>query len=275
MKTKIIYSDNGTLTDLTAQLNDYDANTQAFTFVAAEDAIFLGSIYPFTSKYFKQTSVNSSASAPTISYWDGGTWRAASDFTDNTGLSGTPYSASGYLSFVTDKRYTWYPDDTNRSATEQITGLGDKTFYDLYWIRITYSSDIAMTLSWCGDMFCTDLDLKKISPSVMDPTFMDNWESGKTGWEDQRVLATELLIEELKGVKLDSENLFLDKDELTQAASYRTLSLIYAEMEDFDKAEAFLKRAEVLSRQSFTKDTNLDGRTNPSEVGIRPKRMVR
>lgn len=270
MKTRIIYSDNGTLTDLTSQLNDYNANTKAFTFVASEDSILLGSIYPFTSKYFKNTSPNSTPSVLTVSYWDGTQWRAASNYTDETGLSGTPFSSSSNLSFSTDKRYPWVADDTTSNGVEHITGFGTgTTIYDLYWIKLTYATNIAMTLSWVGDVYCSDSDLQSVAPSVMNATFMDDWESGKTDWEDQRVAATRLLIEEMKGINLQSENLLLDKDELSMAAAFRTLAVIYGEMGDVEKFNMYMARVEVLVRQSFSKDKNLDGRINPNEVGIR------
>jgi len=269
MKTRIIYSDNGTLTDLTPQLNDYSASSKAFTFVASEDSILLGSIYPFTSKFFKRTTPNTSASVATVSYWDGTEWRAASNQIDETGLTGTPFSSSGYLTFQTDKRYGWIADDTTNNGVEQITGLSGITIYDMYWIKITYSADIAMTLSWIGDVFCKDSDLKLVAPSVLGTTFMDNWESGKTGWEDQRVAATQLLIEELKGHKLESENIYLDKDELTLATTFRTLALIYGDMGDTEKFNMYMDRVDILSKQSFSKDNNLDGRVNPNEVGLR------
>jgi len=275
MKTRIIYSDNGVLTDLTSQLNDYSASSKAFAWNGTEDAMYLGSIYPFTSKYFKRTTPNTVASTATVSYWDGTTWRAASNQIDETGLSGTPFSNSGYINLRADKRYPWVSDDTTDNGVEQITGLSGITIYDMYWIKITYSSNIAMTLSWIGDVFCKDTDLKLISPSVMGTTFMDDWESGKTGWEDQRVSATQLLIEESKGHKLNSEALYLDKDELTLATTFRTLAVIYGEMGDVDKFSMYMDRVDKLTRQSFSKDTNMDGRANPDEVGIRPTQFRR
>lgn len=276
MRTKIIYSNNGTLSDLTPQLNNYSANSTAFSFTASEDALYLGSVHPFTSKYFKISSANVSASTSTVSYWDGNQWRECSSVVDETGLSGTPFANSGYLQFYSDKRYSWLADDTSISGSAHITGLGSLNIYNLYWIKITYSNDIAMTLDWVGDLFCeSDTDLGRISPSVTVSQFKDDWESGKTDWLDQRIEATNLLIEELQSINLNSSNLLLDKTELSRAAAYRTLILIYDEMGDTERVDLYNKRLYSLKQQSLSKDKNLNGLVDSDEAGIQISTMVR
>lgn len=278
MKNKIIYSDNGTLSDITPKLSDYYSSTQAFSWVAAEDALYIGSSYPFTSKYFKVSSANVTAGILTVSYWDGATWRAMSDSVDKTGLSGTPFANSGYLEFTVDKLYPWTRDDTVIQSTTNITGLGDVTIYDLYWIKITASSNISMTLSWMGDVFCTDDDIGGLYPHLLDSTFIDDWESGKTDWEEQRVVATQAAIQYLKTINLNSEDLLLDKSELSLATAYWAVGLIFSAMGDgyADKVREVKEVAEkMLSGQSFTKDKDLNGIKGVNEGGLHFTRMVR
>ena len=69
MQDKIIYDDNGTLVDLTSQLNNKADKVKAFTFKSATDAIYIGSIFPFTSKHFKASVSNITSSIISIQYW--------------------------------------------------------------------------------------------------------------------------------------------------------------------------------------------------------------
>lgn len=278
MKTKVIYDDNGSLSDLTTVLFSYQSGTQALSFVAAEDAIYLGSPLPFTSKYLKVTAPNSAASALSVSYWDGTAWRAVSYKNDGTATGSVSLAKSGYIAFQTDKNYIWTPDDTTKSdGTENITGLGDVTFYDQYWIKLTWSGNMSATLKWLGDVFCSDTDLSEVAPSVADTTFKTDWEAGKTDWEAQRVRASKEIIEYLQTFKLNSADLLLDKDQLTSATSYWTLSMIYSEMGDGfeEKATQYMSRSKELLKQSFDKDKNLNGRADPTETGLRIVRIVR
>lgn len=275
MRDVVIYSDNGSLEDLTTTLNTRTANSKAFTFTASEDAIYIGSLNPFTSKYLRQTVQNSNASDLTLQYWDGDTWRDASHTRDETSPAGTPFASSGYVSFTTDKRYCWKKEDTTDNGSESVTGLGGITLYNMYWVKLTYSADIDMTLDWVGDMFCTDEQIRDMSPRVLESEFMDDWESGKTDWEDQRAISSDLLISEMQTINLDTPNMLLDKSELYLPAIYRTLAVIYNEMGDDERAERYMNRVDVLLRQSFTKDVNGDGIASKSETGIKTKRMVR
>ncbi len=278
MKCKVIYSDNGTLSDFSAHLSGYYGGSNAFTWDSANDALYIGSQYPFTSKYFIQTVANAVAATPSISYWDGVNWRSMSNVMDQTGLAGTPFANSGYLEFMTDKRYHWIKDDTTVNGSENITDLGDVTFYDMYWVKITYSANISMTLSWVGEMFCTDDDIGGLFPHLVDSTFIDDWESGKTTWEEQRIIATESVVQHLRNIHLNSPNLLLDKAELSLATAYWTVGMIYQAMgsglrEASD--EAFVEAKNLLKNLKLTKDLNHNGREDPGERQIRVTRLTR
>lgn len=280
MKSKIIFSDNSVLADNSRDLNDYQAGTTALSWVATQDALFVGSPYPFTSKYIKVSTANPSGSARlSISYWDGTAWRSMSDFTDHTVSSGRTLARSGYLEFATDKRYTWTACDTvDSNDQEKVTGLGDVTVYDMYWIKITATEDLSATLSWCGDIFCQDADLGALSPHLLNATFMTDWKAAKTDWEEQRVVATDLIIQALKNLHLEDANLLLNKSELCLATVYQTMAVIYGAMGDGyteQAAESADTATKLLKTKNITKDNNLDGRRNPTEGGIRTVRLVR
>jgi len=87
MKNRILFSDNGTLEEWTPQLSKYATGEQSFSFVAAEDAIYIGSLYPFNHKYFKfGSTVNAAPADMTISVWGGNEFEAVVNIVDETGL---------------------------------------------------------------------------------------------------------------------------------------------------------------------------------------------
>jgi len=266
MKDKIVYSSSGTITDLSEDLSRATSGNSPITFTAATDAIYIGSLIPFTSKYFKLSTLNVLGSNATVQYWDGTVWRNAASMQDNT----KAFTQAGYIEFGTDRSHSWSAKDT-----EDITDLTSLKIYDMYWIKITYDADIAMTLDWMGDLFCSELQLQAVSPRVMNSLFMDDWQTGKVDWEEQRITATEWVIERLESINLNSSNLLLDKSQLSLATVYQTLTLIYSEMGDDDKMAKYDSRVKLLLDRSFMKDTNKDGSKQQSETGIKTKTMVR
>lgn len=230
---RIIYSNNGTLQDLTQKLNRYDSGSQAFSWVAAEDALFIGSYFPFNRKFFSVSSVNSTPSVATVSVWDGSNFTAVADLMDDTeefGTSGTVFSADGYMRWIPNRNEGWQREDTQDSGgTELITGLGSKNIYDMYWLKITLSVDCSFTLDWLGDVFCRDADLDGIYRELGDSDFKTAYESGKTSWEEQIVIASQLVTQDLikRGYVKDGAQI-LDYEDLKLPTVYRTAHLIYS-----------------------------------------------
>jgi hypothetical protein len=190
MLNKVIYSDNGTLSDETAILENYVSGAGNKSLVAADDYVYIGSKYPVTSKYIKRT--NTGGGALTLEYWDGTTWRAA------VNLQNGSSAGSGYISWETDKRYGWKRDDTSVDGSERITGLGDVTLYDYYWLRLSWASDHTWDWSWVGDLYCTDDDLGSEFADLTRSAVMTAFETGKTDWEEQRAQASKLVSQDLK-----------------------------------------------------------------------------
>lgn len=277
MELRLIHSDNGTLTDITYSIENYFSGSKSITINAAEDAIYIGSAYPLTSKYFKFSSVNAVSSSLTVSYWDGTTWQSMSDVIDETDTGSTTFGQSGYINFQTDSRYSWIGENTIENNTTKITGLGDVRIYELYWIKLTFSGAISFTIDWVGELLCSEDELTGTVPGVGKSTFMTNWETGKTNWEEQRYLASVEVLDELRSYRIPSGNILLRKSELSRATVYKTLELIYSAMGDGfeERVDKYSKLSKKFTQNSLTRDGNLDGRQQTSEINIKTTTMVR
>ncbi len=280
MLNRALYSASGALTDLTPQLLDYYGNDFDLTYTAATDSIFIGSKYPFTRKYFKVSAdvPNVLPANIQIQYWDGTAWRDSVEIIDETVLVDVPLDHDGYVSFTPDKQYQWKRDDTVSNGTERITGLGTLTIYDLYWVKITYSADIATTLTWSGDIFCTESDLYSEYPDMSRSAVLTAFLSGKTTWEEQRVVASELVAADLKQAGVTpSSNLVLSADQLRRATVSKTAALAFGALEGFQDTakKADLEYAKRMSPRYFDIDTNEDGQDDPEERQVKISRMTR
>ncbi len=279
MFNKVLYSDDGTLYDKTSELTDYSTGELDITFVAADDKIYLGSKYPFTRKYFKVTGTNDTDSVASVRYWDGAQWRSATNVLDGTSSEGAALAGSGYLSWETDKRYPWARDDTTVDGSTRITDLGSITLYDFYWVEISFSADMTVTISWAGDLFCTDTDLGAEYPDLNRSAVMTAFASTKTSWEEQRIVASRLVAQDLRRVwKPGASERLLGQDQLRGPTVARTAELIFNAM-DGQAEKAVEARKEYERRMDpryFSLDENDNGRADTADVSaLRVVRMYR
>jgi hypothetical protein len=268
---RIYHDNNGILAELSTELENYHTGTATIDIVSADDAIFIGSELPFNSLYFDVSSANDQTSTPTVSYWDGGAWVPMVDLIDETnGLF-----VSGHMTWVTDKSKIWAKEDTvYHSGGEQITDLGDVTVYDLYWLKITYSADLnaSTTLNWVGTKFCSDNDLEGEYSLFGRSGFITAYESGKTDWEKEIILASRLVVEELidKGSIVSGDQL-LERRKLRDATVSRTAQLIFTSMGDDYEDDRVKARNEFKSRmnkKNYKADLNANARLDESEKGM-------
>lgn len=281
MYNKIVYSANGVLTDQTAALRDYYANSFSMTVNPATDALYIGSKFPFTRKFLKVLtgSANSVASSVQVSYWYGNGWANATDTVDETATAGATLARSGYLSFTPDKRYPWKREDTTVDGQEKITGLGTMTLYDMYWVRIKFSGAVSGSLAWVGDVFCTDADLGSEHPDLLRSNVMTAYKAGKTDWEEQRMVASEVIIGDMKrfGVSSSGETL-LSVDQLRRPAVAKTAELVFAGLGKGYEDSVKATRTEYVKRTDpamFDTDNNLSGMVDPEELGLKIVRLYR
>lgn len=272
-KTRILYSNNGVITDLTADINNYHAGEFSFNgFVAAEDYLYIGNIAPFNHFYMKLDVVNTEALSLNVHYWSGSQWRSVIEVMDETnGLT-----ESGFLTFVPDRNHAWINSDTNGTG-QTITGLENITIYDKYWVRVSLSANPSSTaaLSWIGQKFSNDDDLGSEYPELLNQNVKASFESGKTDWEKQHVRAAELIVAELiKANIIYSKNQILERSTFMLPSVSKVGELIYSSFGDDYIDQANNARAEFKSRMQkgiYDIDSNSDGELDPFESSMGSK----
>lgn len=231
MQRRIFFSNNGTLEDMSVELGNYFSGTKSFSCVAAEDSIFLGSQLPFNHIYlkFSGTNVNANASELSVAVWDSGDWRSCVEVIDETASSGKTFAQSGFIRWTPDKSYSWSRESTNYSG-ESITGLTTVEIYDLYWIKLTFSTDLTanVTLSWAGQIFSNDDDLGSEYPDLVRSSVISAFETGKTTWEEQHIRAADIMIKDLiRQQSIKYREQILEREDLVLASVAKTAQIIY------------------------------------------------
>ena len=272
MNYRIIHSDNGTLKDLSVNLNKYTSGSELIPLEVANDYLYVGARFPFNSFYTIVKEVNAIPSTISIEYWDGNEWKSAIEVLDQTeGLA-----KSGKISFVPSKQYGWMMDDTVHSndTTEEIEGLGNIVIYDHYWIRLKVSATLTPTteLSWTGVNFASDADLFLEYPLFDSTSMMNAYKSGKTSWQDQIVTASALVVEDLISKKIiKGQEQILDTDKLRSVTVSKTAQIIYKALGDDynDEKEAVTKEYySRLNKSIFHVDENSNARLDERETRL-------
>ena len=271
MNYRVIYSDNDALSDLSIDLSSPYIGDSSFTFVAADDYIFIGSPYPFNSVYFKVKTASVTTVTPSVSYWNGSVWTSSIEVQDET----SGFKKSGYITWQIDRyKSSWTRDDTKHSSgNERIIGLGGVNIYDQYWIRLSLSGDTAFALTWIGHCFITDNDLKTEYPEFKSTALLGAVETGKTNWEEQIIRASRLVIEDLIQRKvITSQAQILDRRKMESMTVAKTAEIIYTLLGDDYKDQTAAANKEYLRRidgQILSIDINNDGDLSVQEGRFR------
>lgn len=276
-KTRLFYSDNGSLTDWTISVGDYKNGTVTFSFDPAQDYIYIGNNAPFNHFYLKMGStVNASNATISIEYWDGNNWHEVIETMDET----EGFSQSGFITWVPDKNSAWQRSNTNQDG-QQITGLTSLQIYDLYWARVKVAGtvDPSLEIKWLGQKFSDDNDLGAEYPDLVRSATKTAFEAGKTDYEEQAIRAAEVIVQDLiKHNIIWSKNQVLDRDEFKLASVCKTAEIIYNAFGDDYLDQKQQSRQEYDSRFKkliFSVDRNEDGQLSVGEMQARMGFMTR
>ena len=265
-RTRVFYSDNGSLTDISDDLNNYRVDEKTIPdFVASEDHFYIGNIAPFNHFYLVMGATkNTITSAMTIEYWDGNAWASLAELVDKTnGLKN-----DGLISWVPDRDNFWSQDDTE----DMLAPLNTLKIYDLYWVRIAFANDLDpnIILSWLGQKFCESDDIYSEYEDLSRSNVLDSYKSGKTNWEEEIVRASEIIVKDLSiNQMIFSKSQILDIGEMKLVCISKTAELIYKNFGDDYEDQRLLSRQDYKSRlngaaQSI--DQNNDGRLDEGEM---------
>jgi len=212
----LVYDDSASsFLDITKDVNRWHEGSQTIT-LDANDAIYVGSFLPFSNMYFEVSVSNPDPADLIFEYWDGATWRATVDQIDFTMASGATLSNSGMVHIFPDDQYTW-------SYVERTTDVADLTefamgpeIYKKYWTRIRSSAVITFGLSYIGTLLCSEDELLAEYPQFDSVSLKSSWESGKTDWLEQRVIASEYIVQDLK-----TRSLISDRTQIIETSIYK------------------------------------------------------
>lgn len=260
MNKRVLFSDNGTLIDLSSNLNRYDTTDSQFAYTAGEDYLYIGGRLPFNSFYVHFKNANALSSVMSIDVYDGDKWTPVSEVIDET----NGFKASGHVTFFPDKESGWMCKHTNSNGTT-IEGLTSIKIYDKYWIRISFNQTLTSSTSiiWIGSLFCDDTDIGSEYPDLTKNSVLSAFSAGKQSWEEQRIRASEIIIQDLmiNRVIVDSGQM-LEREDYRMACVQKTAEIIFnAFGDDFvdQKRKAREEYQRRLSNPVKKIDINLNG----------------
>jgi hypothetical protein len=274
---RVIYKDNSVLSDFSSSLSDYISNSKTLPFVAAEDALYIGSDYPFNHRWVEVSTANDQASTISVSLWNGTSWHAAVDLIDQTSVGGVSLSQSGIVAWGPDRNSSWQ----RAESTENISELSSLKLYRLYWAKITFSGNLKATtaLKYVGYKFSSDEDLTSEYPQFLSTALKSSYKSGKTDWSEQAFKAGEYVLEHLRNKgTIASPNQILDWRQFRTASVHKTAKILFGGMGDdyIDQAieaeRAFNKAMEI---RFPILDRNLNATEDDEEKQIDVRYMTR
>ena len=219
--SRSIFSDNGVLTDISVETNDYKNQTVLIPAVTAEDFLYVASDFPFNHRYIDVSVANTASANLKIEVWDGTNWAEAHDVIDQTSMAGVPFSQSGHISFRPDTDEGWMREDTN-DDNETVTGLTTIKIFNMYWARFSWDStlDVTTAVNFIGHKFSEDDDLEVAYPVLNNAEVLTQFEPGKTNWNPQHFYAAELIIKDLK-----RRNIILTKNQILEWEFFKDASI--------------------------------------------------
>lgn len=275
---RVFLNDNGSFTDYSL-LNSDESSTLAIPLVATEDYIYIGKYYPFNNFFLDVDTVNDQAATLTVDVWDGTQWRSSVDVLDGTSSGGVSLAKSGVVEFSIDKDYSWNRvfDSSDTNAPDEMQG--EFTIYNLYWIRLKWSADLAATteLNTIAYAFTSSQQLDNIYNQINQ--YLTSFGSGKTDWNDEIVTASLHVVKTLKKNRLIvNEGQIIKLDDVSLATDYKTLELIFNSLgpsyaEERDRVSHTF--SELISMPGFTFDRNNDAAVDTFELNSSYGRLKR
>ena len=261
---RIMFLGSSSLQDLSLPLSDISRDDVAIPYASPDDFIFLGSDLPFNHRHFEIKEPNAVAATVSVRLWNGHEWIAAVDVLDDTSVGGVPLARSGIISWQPEKdEHVWCFDDT-----DEMTGSGLETgpkIFGLYWARLAFSASLTATtaLSYVGHRFCPPELVEANYPELADINEKTAWKPGKTSWADECLLASEQIIQHLRGKKdlIRSPSQILDPWQFAEACSHKAAEIIFRG-KGKDHAQDMIGAMNAYSRAINVGKFNVDNNAN-------------
>jgi hypothetical protein len=233
---KVLYSDNGTLSDVSEKLRTWGTPDFSFTWNASQDALYIGKRHKFNSLYCLLSTANENATTMTVSYWNAGqnTWLAFTDLVDET----AGFTQDGFIQWEEPATATVNQNVANwdKEEASQITGLTSLTSKEeLYWVKVTLSAD---TTASSIARFCQLLSDDRLLVHAY-PEIMQYLPSGETTFLKQHELAAMEIANELivRG-RIRHFDQIKRPDDYLLAASFKTIEIIFRPIQGDERLAA-------------------------------------
>ena len=265
---RIIFSDNGVLSDKSIDLNDYRLGTFIPGYTTGQDYLYIGSLLPFNHKYFDLGTLNAVAASVSVDIWWSNTWYPAVDILDRTSVSGASLAQSGVIQWNTDRLKGW---DRELDSAD-VTGLTGTTIYDMYWVRLSWDATLTAgtVLKFIGHKFSNDDQLYSYYPDLNQTGLKEAFDTGKTDWTEQHFQAAEIIIRDLiKQNVIRSGAQILDFEKFVEPSIHKVAELVYQALGDAykdNKADARKIYKETMDMKYFNVDSNADGSLSGEEI---------
>lgn len=246
--------------DISKEINKYKSDTYLMS-MDTNDAIYIATDFPLNHLFVKMgETVNESPSNLVIDYWSGNGWISVVNQNDYT----VAFSATGFIEFTPDRAISWKLSNTNYGGNV-VEDLETISVYDKYWIRIKVDADLDddIELEYIGHKFSEDMDLFGEYPIFNDAEFLELYETDKTTWEEQAVIASDLIIQDLKrkNIIFGAEQI-LDREILRPACVQKVAEIIFNAFGKDYRDQKLECRKEYDTRMDLSKfvvDTNNNG----------------
>jgi hypothetical protein len=262
---RVIIKSDTTLIDKSVELSDIYSQSVTVNYVAATDAIFIGTFLPFNHKYFELSTINTDPTSVTVEVWDGDRYHECVDIIDQTSVSGASFARSENIRFTPNRDKSW----TRELDSFEVDGLESTVIYNMYWTKLTFSNDFVAEFKYIGNKFSTDTELYSYYPDLNNSSLKTQYESGKTTWDTQHLMAANAIVSDLiKRRIVFSANQILEPEVFEEAARHKVASIIYGAFGDGyreDKNEALKRYSESMNMNIFNVDSDLDGRLDVKE----------
>jgi hypothetical protein len=184
------------------------------------------------------------------------------------------FTQSGFIYFVPDKDTGWAQESTNDDGSV-VTGLTTVKIHDLYWLRIKSSANWSANtiLSWVGQKFSDDDDLRSELPDLVRSAMLTSFEAGKTTWEEQHVKAAEIIAQDLVTSNIiDFKEQILIKEEFMLASVQKVAELIYSSFGDdyaVRRENARVEYGKRMNKSIYRVDKNANAILSSAEESAR------
>lgn len=271
MSSRIIWSDNGVIKDLSVNQNSYVTGSDVIDYTTAQDYIYIGGDFPFNHRYFDVSSANAVSSTLTVDLWDGTQWLPAVDVIDQTSIAGASVAQSGVISWRPSETSSWVRFDTN-NAGSTITGLSSLKIFGLYWARLSWSSSFTGTtaVKFIGQKFSDDNDMYVFYPEFSLTNVKAQFLAGKTNWNEQHLQSAVEIIRDLKKMQVAlGRDQILDWEIFKEPSVHKTAAMIYQGFgkDFFENAD----RAEKKYKESLENNIKMIDKTNDAKLDVSEK----